>query len=189
MSDLEEVTPPAAEPLTLEQAKAWLRVDGDDDDGVITALIKGARMEVEAFTRLRLITQTVEFTLAAFPGRIRIPTWPVQSVESVSYIDDAGEAQTMSDADWTLVTGRRPREIAPAYGLTWPSTRAHWNAVTVKAVVGYGGSGADVPADILAAMRLIIATRFDFRSDAVVGTVAAGLPVTARTLLMPHVLY
>src|SRR4051812_22094950 len=35
------LTPPAAEPITLAEAKAYLRVDNGDDDAVITALIAG----------------------------------------------------------------------------------------------------------------------------------------------------
>lgn len=41
---------PAVEPVTIEEAKAFLRVEHDDDD-VIAALIAGARVHVEAETR------------------------------------------------------------------------------------------------------------------------------------------
>jgi len=43
-------TPPA-EPVTLAQAKAWLRVEsGDDEDALIAGLIAAARMRAEAHT-------------------------------------------------------------------------------------------------------------------------------------------
>ena len=44
--------------MTLAEAKAFLRVEHDDDDDVIAALIAGARIHVEAQTRRALITQS-----------------------------------------------------------------------------------------------------------------------------------
>ena len=49
---------PAVEPVTLAEAKSYLRVQHDDDDDVIAALIAGARVHVEAQTRRALITQS-----------------------------------------------------------------------------------------------------------------------------------
>jgi uncharacterized phiE125 gp8 family phage protein len=62
---------PAAEPITLAEAKAWLRVDGTDEDTLITALIAAARTHVENFTRRALITQQFEVSFDAFQGASR----------------------------------------------------------------------------------------------------------------------
>jgi uncharacterized phiE125 gp8 family phage protein len=51
------LTGPAAEPLTLAEAKDFLRVTQDDDDSVVAALIASARILVEAQTRRALMTQ------------------------------------------------------------------------------------------------------------------------------------
>lgn len=61
------VTPPAIEPVTLDEAKAHLRVDINAEDSLITRLISDAREWVERFLRRSLITQTWALYLDAFP--------------------------------------------------------------------------------------------------------------------------
>ena len=65
---LVEVTPPAVEPLTLQEAKDHLRVDHTDDDSLIDPMIKTARMYAEGKTRRALITQTWDWLLDSFPA-------------------------------------------------------------------------------------------------------------------------
>src|SRR3954463_8761749 len=76
------LTPPAVEPVTLADAKAYLRVDNDDDDAVISALIAGARSHIEAQTRRALITQTWRLVRDVWPGdrRIAVVPSPLQQV-------------------------------------------------------------------------------------------------------------
>ncbi len=61
------LTGPAIEPLSLVEAKAFLRVATSDDDDVIAALIADARFHVEAQTRRALITQNWRMALDARP--------------------------------------------------------------------------------------------------------------------------
>jgi uncharacterized phiE125 gp8 family phage protein len=68
---------PAIEPLTLAEAKSFLRVEHSADDDLIGALIKAARSEVESATRRALITQGWRIALDCwrrlFPARS--PPW------------------------------------------------------------------------------------------------------------------
>ncbi len=63
------VTPPAAEPVTLTEAKSWLRVDSDDNtqDELIGELITAARNYCEKETGRAFCTQTWNLTLDRFP--------------------------------------------------------------------------------------------------------------------------
>src|SRR4051794_27387119 len=68
---------PAIEPVSLDDAKAFLKVETADDDDVIAALIAGARVHVEAQTRRALITQSWRLIRDAWPTDGRVPVLPV----------------------------------------------------------------------------------------------------------------
>ena len=63
MYELTTITLPAAEPLSLERAKAHLAIDHEDFDDWIRGAIAAARELTERFTGRRWISQTVRLTL------------------------------------------------------------------------------------------------------------------------------
>jgi uncharacterized phiE125 gp8 family phage protein len=71
------ITPPAVEPLTVSQAKDWLRVDSDDatQDTVIGSLIKAARVYAEKATGRAFITQRWLATYDRFPRYSSSAVW------------------------------------------------------------------------------------------------------------------
>ncbi len=73
---------PASEPVTLADAKTFLRVDHDADDVLIGSLIAAARRLVETATRRALITQTWRLVRDAWPagGRLRVLPAPLRGV-------------------------------------------------------------------------------------------------------------
>ncbi|MCK4385369.1 MAG: phage head-tail connector protein [candidate division Zixibacteria bacterium] len=79
-------TAPAVEPVTLTEAKNQLRVDGAEDNALITALITTARQLAERDTKRAFITQTWKMYLDSVPEEIEIPKPPLQSVESIKTI-------------------------------------------------------------------------------------------------------
>jgi hypothetical protein len=66
------ITAPNAEPVTLQEAKDSLRVEGTDEDARITRHIINARRQAEAYTERQLVTATWELVLDAFPPVIRL---------------------------------------------------------------------------------------------------------------------
>src|SRR5690606_23947827 len=87
-------TDPASEPLTLEEAKAHLKVEVAADDAYITALITAARMTLEEWTGRAFIEQVWEARLDAFPcgdAPIVLPRPPLIAVSLISYIDPNGD--------------------------------------------------------------------------------------------------
>ena len=51
------ITPAAEEPVTLAEAKAFLRLDGSDEDALLGDLIATARDYLEMVSGLSLVTQ------------------------------------------------------------------------------------------------------------------------------------
>src|SRR3569623_1789255 len=76
------LTPPEAEPLSVTDAKAYLRVETGDDDVLIASLIAAARSHVEALSRGVLLTQTWRLELDGWPpdGRIKPKLAPLNAV-------------------------------------------------------------------------------------------------------------
>lgn len=176
---LKLITPPEDEPLTLDEAKAHLRVDSDDDDLLIGALISAAREAVEAKTQRALMLQTWELALPAFPGcadeyAIRIPKAPLSALTTVKYVDADGMLQTMAEEDFQLDDHAEPARITAAYGSTWPETREQPNAVLVRYDAGYADA-ASVPALMKAWMLLRIGTLYENRESIVNGTISQDL--------------
>lgn len=189
MSALRIVTAPAAEPLTLAQAKEHLRFTSTDEDALILGLIIAARVRAETITRRALVTQTWEYSLDEFPrceGVIEMPRPILQSVTSITYIDEAGDSQTLSSSLYQADLKSEPGRIVPAYGQAWPATRdGYLNPVTIRFVAGYGLAAA-VPQPIKQAMLLMIGHWFYNREDTVIGTIVSELPSGVEELLFPY---
>ena len=60
-------TAPASEPITLAEAKMHCRIDNADEDELVIMLIASVRHHAETILRRRLITQTLDGYLDAFP--------------------------------------------------------------------------------------------------------------------------
>jgi hypothetical protein len=69
---LTQTSPPAAEPLSTAEGKAWLRLSPSftDDDTLVDDLIADAREYVERVSGRQLVTASYTLTLDGFPGGI-----------------------------------------------------------------------------------------------------------------------
>jgi uncharacterized phiE125 gp8 family phage protein len=181
------ITPPAAEPLTLAEAKLHLRGPVAADDDLVTALIQAAREQVENYVHRALINQTRELTLDCFPPMIELPFPPVTSLTSLKYTDVNGAEQTIAGADLDIDIASSPARIRPAYGQSWPSPRPGFNAVRARYVCGYGAAGASVPAPLRHALRLLLAHFYENREAVVIGQVPGELPLSVAALLNPYI--
>ncbi len=153
------------EPLTVGEVKVQLSITDTAHDTPLTTAIKAARKSFEMTMDATLTTTTLIQTLDFFPhtGVIFLNRPPLQSVTSITYVDDAGDTQTWDsskyDVDITAVRGR----IMPAHGELWPSTRAQMEAVAGTVKAGYGDSAGDVPEDTKQTLLMAIDDWFLYR--------------------------
>jgi uncharacterized phiE125 gp8 family phage protein len=175
------ITKPAREPLTLAEAKLHLRVDDDhtDDDALIAGLIASARERAENYTHRVFITQTWESRFNYFSGWMLLPHAPLQSVSSVTYIDNNGTEQTVATSVYEVDTFSPLGGVYLGYSQTWPSPRVEPQAVRIRFVAGYGDYGSDTPQPIRQAMLLMISDMYENRETGGVGTSAFAYQTSA----------
>src|SRR5690606_38274918 len=81
---LERTAAPTTEPLGLTEAKLFLRVDGTEEDDLISSLITATREQAEEYLRRSLITQNWSLWLdEQVSGHLWLPMGPVQSIGAV----------------------------------------------------------------------------------------------------------
>jgi uncharacterized phiE125 gp8 family phage protein len=179
------ITPPAAEPLTLAEAKAWLRVEHDDDDAVIAPLIAGARSLVERETSRALITQTWRVVRDTWPasGRLDVLPAPLRQVLAARVYDAAGVAQTIDADMFTLATGGAPGVLGFSPGSLSQPGRA-LAGIEIDIEVGYGADGSAVPEPLRQAIRLLVAHSYENRGAET--TNSARMPTMAAALIAPY---
>jgi uncharacterized phiE125 gp8 family phage protein len=181
------LTGPAAEPVTLVEAKAYLRVEHDDDDSVISALIAGARMHVEAQTRRALITQTWRLIRDYWPPEGRLPVVPVplSAVSAARVYDADGAAHALDLQAFSIDKAAAPAIIAFApWSLPMPGR--HLAGIEVDVAVGYGATPADVPQDLRQAVKLLVAHWYENRGLIAIGHAVAVLPASIAAMLAPY---
>jgi hypothetical protein len=196
-------TAPATEPVTLEDAKAWMRIDIDDDDALITSLIVAAREYAEKYLGRALVTQTWKYSLdmvrsrlgddlgagwydmpvselfEPMPRVIDLPYKPLISITSVTTYSPDNTSAVYSASNYIADTanGRLVLDETAA----WPSPLRDRAAIEVVYVTGYG-STLNVPDGIKTAIKMHAQKMYDER-------IICELPQSAMSLLNMYRVY
>jgi uncharacterized phiE125 gp8 family phage protein len=184
------VTAPASEPVSTSDFKEHARITNTDEDSLVANLIVAARRWVENYTSRQLITATWRLVLDRFPlgdCEILIPLPPLQSVGSITYVDENGTSQTWAATEYVVDTASEPGRVYLGYNKSWPDTRSQRDAVTIDFDAGYGSNASDIPEDIIAALNLVGADMFENREQSIVGPTPNKVLTCAENLLMDYV--
>ena len=169
---------PAAEPVTLGEAKAFLRVDGTDEDAFISTLITAARLHVESVTGRAMITQSWRMALDSIPAnrRIGLPVAPLRALTEIRAYDADGVATVLTLAAFQPETGMAPAYLfVPVAIPDLPAIRAN-DAIEIDYVAGYGDAPEDVPADLRHAVLTLVGYWFEHRDAVIVAGAGAVVP-------------
>ncbi len=168
---LERVTPPESEPLTLAETKLFLRVDGTEDDNLITDMISVVRESAEEYLRASLITQSWKLAFdSAAPEKVALPMGPVISLTTVKLITKSGNETVMDSSLYYL--GASGTEL-----FFDQSAIAHRVEITYSA--GFGAS-TDIPQPIRQGMLLHAANLYSQRD------LSGVIPLPALDLYSPY---
>lgn len=198
-------SPPASEPVTLEEVKLFLKVDDGTDDSLITSLIVAAREAAENYLRKSLITQTVRLILDRFPFYgsadnlavygtvqgsvaalknsdrvINLPLPPILSIASVKTYNEANTGATLSSSLYVLdeIGGR----VLFNKDAELPTGLREKAAVEVNYTAGYGATASSVPSAIKNAIMMHVKRMYDYRT-------MCDMPADCKALLQPYKLF
>lgn len=160
---LTDLNPPPAEPITLAEAKAFLRVEHDDEDALIQTLIASARERLESHLSIAMIRRPMQVALSS-GDTIKLPRWPVVSLDFVR-IDGVQTDDFVAD----LLC--RPARVKLGSADT----------LEIAFTAGYGIAPSDVPAPLRQAMLLLVARGFEDRDGS-----TDTLPLMVDALTMPY---
>ncbi len=178
------LTPPALEPVSLAEARLYLRLDASDEDALLSTLITAARLMVEAASGRTLIDQSWRIVMDRWPasGEIRLPLSPVSEIVSARVYDLLGAAQPVEASALSLDTAADPPAIRVISEV--PEIGRERGAIEIDVVAGFGAAGDAVPALLRQAILRLACRWFEQRGD-VVGRDAAALPADVLALVLP----
>ena len=172
---------PAVEPVLLAEAKAHLRLDTDDEDDLVGALVVAARVAVESEMRAVTVAQDWRTAVEAWRAgeAVALPVLPLLAVTEIRAIGADGAASAIPAEDYL---------VQPAEGAVRLLREPHpppwrWE---IDFTAGWGTSGVDVPQPIRLAIRMLVAHWYENRSPAMSSDRPVEGPAGWRALIAPY---
>ena len=185
------VTAPAIEPVSTDEAKAFLRITGSTEDTFIDSLIVVARTAAENYTRRAFIEQTYQLYMDTWPeGKgeqwwdgvkqlpishlhgvrsFEMPKAPLSSITHIKTYDDADTATAFSSSNYyvSAYSGdfAEPGRVTLRDGQSWPTFERNADGIEIQFVAGYGDTMASVPQQIRQGILQEVAYLYEHRMD------------------------
>ena len=175
------------EPVSLAEAKAWLREDNADEDQLIQTLLVSARLTLEAWTRRFFITQGWRLVCDSWPlifdknQTINIAFAPFLAVTAIRIYDNNDIATILNPANYRYGVGDQGGRIL--FETKPPSPGRAINGLEIDFTVGYGSTPTQIPEPLRRAILLLAAYWREHRGD---DNALMTIPPSALTLCAPY---
>lgn len=179
-----DITPPNTEPVTLETAKLFLRIDHEDEDALIVDFIQSARIQIETLCRHTLITRSQKLTLTPpFDHVLHLNVSPLISVDELVLNLTDGTNESVSLDDLSVNLRSSPAKLTPkTRGVPLWLGQSDIQAITVDVTAGYGEAVTDVPMPLRQAILLLVGQAYEYRA----GQDLPSIPMMVDALIMPY---
>lgn len=169
-------------PLSVEEAKAQLRITVADQDDLIEQLIKAAVRQFEYDTEMQLMDSTWKMVLDCFPPyslswNANILIWknPVSEITSIQYYpEDGGALQSLDSSSYYVEITGVPARIRID---DLPDVYDKPGAVIVNYKAGFTSASA-VDEGVKQVLRFLIGHYYENPSAVMTGTQVNNLPLT-----------
>jgi len=180
------IIPPAEEPVTLTEAKAWCKITHSSEDALITALIKSATSKLELYTN-RVF---VERTFTGFFSGLECSKYerglyfalrraPLLSVSTIEVTEDDVQVTVSADDYNVKETAAFSRVIFSELNNSPDVIPYPWQ---VDFTAGYGAA-ADVPEPIKTMIKQYVCFLYTNKGDcADAGGKTGGIPEIVRAI-------
>lgn len=148
--------------ITLEEMKLYLKVDTDDEDALITAMISAATLAAEKYMKRDLLETTYQNYRDCIEQDLTLRRAGFASLESFEYLKNGSYSELDSSkiklADYGI------------YGRLWEVSLTenydvHPQAIKITFKTGFGASGSDIPDDIILGIKAHVAFLYENRGD------------------------
>lgn len=133
---LEQLAAPVVHPVSLAQAKAWVRETTTDSDAVLDFLRKAAVARAETLTHRAIVYRPVREQFDWLPPYFELSGFPVRGIKLFTYIDQAGVTQTISSSGYLLDKTKGAARITPPYAQFFSPPRLVMNNCQVTYDIG-----------------------------------------------------
>jgi len=178
---------PAEEPVSLAEARAFLRLDSEAEDGLVSTLVAAARLHVESVTGRALVNQSWRLVLDAWPTDcvVTLPVSPLVSLTAITAYDEDGDDHAVPMAQFEAAAGVTPARLnLPRTVAGMPVLRERFG-IEVDYVAGFGEAD-DVPSDLKRGVLALVAHWFEHRDAVLVAGSGAVIPPGFNQMISPY---
>lgn len=178
-----DISAPPIEPVSLDYAKVFLRVDTDDEDALISDFIRAAREQVEALINSALISRPKRLVSARLFGQSVFLNYGAVTEITALRLTGGDIPAVIPLEDARINLRCQPPVISLKHRPSFASYDKGADTLEIDFIAGFGDSAEDVPMPLRQAVLLLLAQSYDYRGQA---EAPPTVPMMVDALLMPY---